>query len=197
MPQGSLTQEQVDFVETWENVSPITNYIIKLSPRGDEEHNAIEGKRQFTLTTHERIITQSKVLEASNDPFKNGCFRPVITPDDINIETSPNAISDEDILKIFRASQVAFNEWLGTVDSPATLRRMIDLADEDEGIPHKRYNQLKDRLTEVSGGPKHATQKDEDTYASLGGSGGGGGSSKDRKSAGKRAMSSGTTSTSN
>lgn len=192
MPQGSITQEQVDFVETWENVSPITNYVIKLGPRGDEEHQAVTGKRQFTLTTQERLITQSRIIEHENDPFRNGCFRPVITPEDINIETNPNAISDEDIVKIFGASQVAFDEWLQTVDSPATLRRMMDLADEDEGISHKRYNRIKSRMSEVSGGPKHATQKDEETYKSLGGQSG----PEERGKSSKKSMTGGATSSS-
>lgn len=185
MPQGSITQEQVDFLETWENVSPTTNYVIKIGPRGDEEHHAVEGPRQFTLTTQERIITQSRILEKENDPFQNGCFRPVITPEDINIDTNPNALSDEDIVNLFGASKLAWGEWLSTVDAPATLRRMLDLAVEhDEDIPYARVNQIKARLDEVGGGPRHATQKDEDTYKAMTGEG-----DKDaRKNAGKRAM---------
>lgn len=189
MPTGSITAEQVDFVETWENVAQSTNYVIKLDSRGEEKHEAVTGRRKFTLTTQERMITQEKILHAKHDPFLNGSFRPVVTPDDITIETNPNALSDEDIVNIFGASKMAWGEWLQTVDSEATLRRMMDLANEHEdSIPLARYNQLTARLAEVTGGPRHATQRDEDQYRSLAGDGDKG----DRKKAAKRAMTSAT-----
>lgn len=168
-PTGSITQEQVDFVETWENVSPITNYVIKLDVRGDETHVEISGRRQFMLTTQERLLTESKILDKKNNPFTNGCFRPIITPENITIETNPNALSDDEILNIFKASEIAWTEWLANIDAPATVRRMMDLADDAEDISLKRYRQLEARLTEVTGGPRHATQKDEDTYRRMAG----------------------------
>lgn len=187
MATGSITNEQVEFIETWENLSPATYYIIKLDVRGDEKHEPITDRRNFTLTTQERMITQNKILEPKKDPFLNGAFRPIITPDDINIETNPNALSDEDIHKIFGASQVAFEEWLNTVDAESTLRRMLELAESDDEIAYKRVRLIQARVTEVTGGPKHATQKDEQTYKDLGGSG----SDKDaRRNASKRAMTS-------
>ena len=169
MPTGSITQEQVDFVETWENVSPSVNFIVKLDVRGDEQYVQVSGSRSFTLTSHERLITQGKVVDPANDPFLNGCFRPVIVPKEVNIESNPNALSDDDIRNIFVVSEVAWSEWLDALTAPATLRRMMALAEDDEGIPHKRYNALKARLAEVTGGPKHATQKDEDTYKAMAG----------------------------
>lgn len=192
MPTGSITSDQVDFVETWENISQSTNFIITLDPRGEEKHEGITGRRNFTLTTQERIITQSRIVDPKNDPFTNGCFRPVITPDDITLDSNPNALSDEDILKIFKASHVAWSEWLNTVDSDATLRRMVDLADDSDDITHKRVNDLKRRLAEVTGGPKHAVQKDEEQYRALAGDG----KPEDRKKAAKRSMTSSTPSTS-
>lgn len=191
MASGSITNEQVDFVETWENVSPMTNFVIKLDMRGDEKHEQISERRNFRLTTQERMLTQEKILDPRHDPFRNGCFRPVITPEDITIETNPNSLSDDDIIRIFGASQVAWEEWLANVDSDATLRRMVELADNDENIAHKRVMQLNARLREVTGGPKHATQKDEETYKSLGGQSA---DKSARKGAAKRAMTSSTSS---
>ena len=53
---------------------------------------------------------------------------------DVTIETNPNALSDEDILKILRTdSKMAWEEWLSTLDSIATLRRMLDLAELEGG----------------------------------------------------------------
>lgn len=185
---GTISKEQTEFLETWENLSPATHYVIKLDIRGDEKHEPVSGKnRRFTLTTQERMITQSKIIEPKKDPFLNGAFRPVITPDDINIETNPNALSDEDILKIFEASAIAFDEWLETVDAESTLRRMLVLAEDDDDIAYKRVRKIEQRVLEVTGGPKHATQKDEETYKALGGQGG---DKEARKNASKRAMTS-------
>lgn len=188
MATGSITNDQVEFVETWENLSPMTNFIIKLDMRGDEKHEEVSGKRQFSLTTQDRLITQQRVLDPKNDPFRNGCFRPVITPDDITIETNPNSLSDEDILRIFKASAVAWDEWLENVDAEPTLRRMVELADlNQDDIPLRRYKQLQTRLETVAGGKRNARQKDEETYASLGGQS----TDKEaRKNASKRAMTS-------
>lgn len=189
-PSGSITQEQVDFVETWENVSPSTNYIIRLDMRGDETHVQVSERRKFMITTQERMLTEERVLDPKNNPFKNGSFRPVITPDNVTIETNPNALSDDDILRIFKASEVAWGEWLSNLDAPATLRRMIELADENEDdIGLKRYRQMEARLAEVTGGPKHANQKDEDTFRRMGGNEGPANTGKGRRS--KAAMTSG------
>jgi hypothetical protein len=190
MATGSITNDQVDFVETWENVAPMTNFIIKLDVRGEEVHESVSGARKFTLTTQDRIITQNRILDPKHDPFLNGCFRPIITPEDITIETNPNALSDEDIVRIFGSSQIAWDQWLETVDAEHTLRRMMELAEDHEDFPLKRFKQLQARLAEVSGGPKHATQKDEAAYLAMAGKSSGETENETRKNASKRAMTS-------
>lgn len=148
---GSITQEDRDFVETWEHISPQNWGIIRLDPRGDERPEVISDRRTFKITTEERMITQDKIRNEKLDPFLNGSFRPVIVPDSITIETNPNALSDEEIKKILHASDLAWSEWLETIDSVATVRRMLDLAEEDEDMTVKRYRQLEQRLVDVRG----------------------------------------------
>jgi hypothetical protein len=159
MMRGSITEEDRTFIETWENIASYQNAIIRLDTRGDERHEVINGRRRFMLTTEERIITQDRVVDEKNDPFLNGSFRPVIVPDSINIETNPNAMSDDDILRIFSASELAFDEWLKTIDSPQTLRRMADLA-PDSDITMKRYKAIEARYREVKP-PTRLEVKDE------------------------------------
>lgn len=147
---GSITQADREFVETWENIASYQNAIIRLDMRGDEKYEVIQGDaRRFMITTEERLLTQSKIVDAANDPFKNGSFRPVVVPEDVNVETNPNALSDEEILGIFSASDFAWDEWMKTIDSPATLQRMIALADDAEGASVKRLRQVEARLREV------------------------------------------------
>lgn len=174
MPTGSITQDQVEFVEEWENVSPMVNYIIRLDVRGEPQQEAVEGPRKFKITTEERILTEDKILERKHNPFRNGCFRPITVPDEISIESNPNALSNEEILKIFRSSDLAWEGWMDTLDSPATLQRMVDLAEEAEEISLRRYRQLQDRHRQIAGELRHATQKDEDVYKEIGQQSGGG-----------------------
>ena len=147
---GSITQADREFVETWENIASYQNAIIRLDMRGDEKYEVITGDaRRFMITTEERLLTQSKIVDPANDPFKNGSFRPVVVPQDVNVETNPNALSDEEILGIFSASDFAWDEWMKTIDSPATLQRMIVLADDAEGASVKRLRQIEQRMREV------------------------------------------------
>jgi hypothetical protein len=159
MMRGSITDDDRNFMETWENIASYQNAIIRLDTRGDEKHEVITGRRRFMLTTEERIITQDRVVDEKNDPFHNGCFRPIIVPDSITIETNPNAMSDDDIQRIFKASDLAFDEWLKTIDSPQTLRRMADLA-PDSDITMKRYKTIEARYREVKP-PTRLETKDE------------------------------------
>lgn len=168
MPRGSITDEQIDFVETWQNVSAVQNYIVRLDPRNQEVYELVTGDKHFKISTHERIITEDKIVDPANNPFRNGCFRPVIVPPDVTVESNPNALSDQDIMHIFKGSDLAWDEWLKVIDSPATLRRMMDLADEGD-ITLRRYRELEARNTEVTGGPRRLIQKDQDEYDTLAG----------------------------
>ena len=148
---GTITAEDREFVEEWEHISPQGWGIIRLDARGDERSEVITGQRRFKITTEERIITQDRIKDEKNDPFLNGSFRPVVVPDSVTIESNPNALSDEEILKILGTeSEMAWAEWLSTIDSVATLRRMIDMA-EDTDLSIKRFRALEGRLEEVRG----------------------------------------------
>lgn len=147
---SAITEEDRSFVETWEHISPQQWGIVRLDARGDYRHEVIRGQREFMLTTEERILSQDRIREKSNDPFMNGSFRPIIVPDSITIESNPNALSDEEIEKILNASDVAWDEYLKVIDSVATVRRMMEVADDSE-VSVKRYRQLEGRLKEVRG----------------------------------------------
>jgi hypothetical protein len=167
MLRGSITERDRTFVESWENIAPSQNAIIRLNTRGDESPEVITGRRTFMLTTEERLITQDRIVDDRLDPFKNGCFRPVLVPESVSIDSNPNALSDDEIRTVFKASDLAWQEWLKVLDSPETLRRLLDLADESD-ISLKRYKEIATRLSEVK--PKtRITQKDQDQYEAMAG----------------------------
>lgn len=171
MRQGAISEEAREWIEEWENVSPQTNYIIRLDARGDERQEGISGPRTFKLSTEERIITQDRIAAKKNDPFTNGAFRPVVVPEAISVETNPNALSDDDIARILRASPIAWDEYMKVVDSPGTLRRMLErfesLLDEGHDLSARRLRQLQAKLDEVA--PRaRVVQKDRKEYEKLG-----------------------------
>lgn len=142
---GSISDEERTFVETWENLGDGVHYIIQENRRGDEVQTQITGTRRFRLTTYERILTEEKCLDPRNNPFSNGQFRPIVVPATVNIESNPNALATQEILRLFKASDVAWDEWMLVLDSPATLQRMVDLAEESD-LSVKRLRQLERKL---------------------------------------------------
>jgi hypothetical protein len=96
----------------------------------------------------------------------NGCFRPVIVADSVDIKTNPNALTNDEIRSLFVSSELAFAEWLTVLDSPETLRRMIELAD-DSDTSLKRYKAIATRTAEVKPA-RRVTQEDRDELEKIG-----------------------------
>lgn len=167
---GSVTDKERGFIETWENVSHQINYIVRENRRGDEDYVEIAGPKRFKLSTYDRMLTEDKILNPRLNPFKNGSFRPVVVPEDVTIENNPNALSADDIRNLFGASQVAWDEYMEVIDSPATIQRMLDMADRGDGeLTHRRYKQLEQMLVQFSNINKQVIKtKDEALIESAG-----------------------------
>lgn len=163
---GSITEAERRFVETWESVSEAMNWVIREDRRGDEQYIPVTGSMQFKITTYERILTQDKIKSRDLDPFLNGQFRPVIVPESISVETNPNALSDDDIRRIFVASDVAWEEYMNVVDAPATLRRMLTLAEQSD-LSLKRYRELEAKAASAVT-PQRVVQKDQEQFDKMG-----------------------------
>jgi len=167
MPKGSISELDREFIEQWQNVSEGTYYVIRFDVRGENEYGAVEGGRDFRLTTEERMITEDKILLPKSNPFRNGAFRPITVPDNYEPERNPNALSNEQIEKMFNASELAFGEFLSGLDSPGTLRRAIALGEDHDELTTKRLRQITARFREVNGDPVNAAQKDETAYRTI------------------------------
>jgi polyphosphate kinase len=163
---GSITEGERRFVETWESVSEAMNWVIREDRRGDEQYIPVTGSMQFKITTYERILTQDKIKSRDLDPFLNGQFRPVIVPESISVVTNPNALSDDDIRRIFVASDVAWDEYMAVIDAPATLRRMIQLAEQSD-LSLKRYRELEAKES-ATNAPQRVTQASQEQFDKMG-----------------------------
>lgn len=163
---GSVSEKDKTFIETWENVGLGTNYVIRENRRGDEVYEQVAGKRKFKLSTWDRMLTEDKIADDRHNPFKNGSFRPILVPEDVTIETNPNAMSDDDVKRLFQASDLAWAEWMEQIDSPATLQRMLDMADNGEAdLAHRRYKQLSSMHARYSNiGQRVGAQKDQEMF---------------------------------
>lgn len=148
-PASAITDEDKKFVETWENVGAGTTGILRLDARGDVRHEMIKGERSFFITTEERMITQDRIMKRELDPFMNGTFRPNVVPDSVTVQSNPNALSDTEINKLLKSSDLAWSEWMGTIDSVATLRRMMEVAEGLDEFSLKRFREIEARLVEV------------------------------------------------
>lgn len=166
---GAITDEDRAFVEEWENISTPVYTVMRFDFRGDVKHELVAGRRNFTITTAERKITEEKILRKEDNPFRNGAFRPVIVPDSVSVDTNPNALSDDEIKSILVSSEIAWSGWMEVIDSPETLNRMLDLASNVEGLTLSRFREITGKLTDVR--PKtQVTNKDRDQFERLGSS---------------------------
>ena len=164
---SSITEDDRRFVETWENISANQTAIVKIDARGEETHQVIAGPRKFLVTTAERLVTQDRILDEKDDPFKNGTFRPVNVPETVTIESNPNALSDEEVMRVLQSSEVAWEEWMRVLDSPETLRRMLDAA-EAANASLRRFRQIEARIAELRPQTR-LTQKDRDQFEKIAG----------------------------
>jgi|SRR6478609_9125675 len=166
---GAITDADRTFIEEWENISVPTWDILKFDFRGDVKHELIQGRRNFTLSTAERKVTEERILKKEDNPFRNGAFRPVIVPDSVSIDTNPNALSDDEITSILVSSEVAWDEWMKVIDSPETLNRMLEIASAVDGMTLSRFRQITGKLADAR--PRtQIKSKDREQFERMGGS---------------------------
>ena len=73
---GAITDADRSFIEEWENISVPMWTVMKFDFRGDIKHELISGRRNFTISTAERKITEEKILRKEDNPFRNGQSEP-------------------------------------------------------------------------------------------------------------------------
>lgn len=170
--RSAITQQDKEFQEEWQSVTESQIWVIRLDSRGDDRYEAIEGARTFYISTEERLITQERIYDDTMDPFVNGSFRPLSTPESISIATNPNALSDEDIRRLLRSTQQVWDAQMVAITSAATLRRMVETAEkmveEDVDISMKRFRFIQERLDEVAPSRRQIVDPDRASFGKPG-----------------------------
>lgn len=112
--------------------------------------------RTIQLTEQERLLIQDMVASEEQDPFMNGTLSPVRLIEGARstqaILENPNALADEDVVKLLEGHHKTFEKKVSEITSPYVLQRMIDLIDSDEvDVSTKRLSAVRERLLTVSG----------------------------------------------
>lgn len=116
------------------NLRGFNNKEIPLAPNG------------FSYITEEELAyirNTSKIFETGDLKIEGEL------PKDIEIPESPNALSDDDILKMLKKTQKQIEQDLQNIDNYQVCKRILDIAKEqDKSI--KVINLIENRLNELA-----------------------------------------------
>lgn len=141
-------------LETWEANGRVC--IRKVDRNGNLEPVMVNRGRRIQLTEEERRLNQLRAASEEMDPFANGTLSPVRLVEGSEaaeaILSNPNHVTEDDMRELLSGHHKTFEKRLNEFVSPYILRRMIDMAENDDEVEvsTKRMQAIKDRLKEVS-----------------------------------------------
>lgn len=139
-------------LETWKNVSAGMHGILRLDPYGKVLHELVGPTKSVQLTRDERIYYQRNVAEDHNDIFKNGAFVPVKLVDENDVKEmagNPNLLGTEELVALMKSPLKKLEAELAKITNVYALERLVEIAEESEDIPLKKYNTVLARLDEL------------------------------------------------
>lgn len=154
--------------EIWETTTKGRVWVeIGADAQSGRRKQATAGGRvgaRLRIDSDDRLLAQEGIVHAENDPFTNGLLIRVDADQQADESTrSDSALSDEDLLKVFKLTPAKFQTRVAKF-SETTLRRMSDVAEVlDASASQIRY--LKELIEE-----RHAVGGDTPTYRELKGS---------------------------
>lgn len=143
-------------VETWRNTLAGKVVINRVGEYGRRIADIVHGGRTFQITPQERRMNQSAAASADQDLFTNGTLAPVTLidgePDTEFLRTNPNALSEEDLPKLFQLTIAEFTDRIGKITASTPIGRLIELArDPSYNATLAQYEALKARDIELQG----------------------------------------------
>lgn len=210
MPETQTTQAQpatppppvppvTEFVvqiETWRNPGAGRVVIKKFDHRGEpNKEEMIRSGQTFTVTPAERAVNQNMAASPEMDMFSNGTLAPValIEGSEMAREAAinPNLLSEGDMRTMVGARgkgpakaeiAEAFAERLDSISNSTTLRRLLEMAQEEDA-PYSRVLAIQQRLAAVEG-PGYEPAGADDEYDAPKASSPPGGNDRSRTAAG-------------
>lgn len=145
-----------DESELWENTTAGRVCLRFYNQQGMLVDKLVGSRNKFQITPKERLLNQEMAADDDLDVFKNGTFAPVRlveSAEDLEaIRNNPNLVTDVDMKAMLsdRRSTKALQERLDAITNPYALKRMLEIANEDEGTTARQVKSIEDRLRAVS-----------------------------------------------
>lgn len=154
-------------METWKNVSAGKVWINRIGDYGKPRTEIVVGGRSFNLTPQERRMNQNVVARPELDVFTNGTLQPISLIDEEwdteMLRSSPNALGELDIEKLFKVRGEAFRDRLEQITNLATVNRLAELAREPRfNVTVQQYEIVKLRERALGEAPSPGTPSDPD-----------------------------------
>lgn len=144
-----------DDAELWENTTAGRICLKFYNQQGMLVDKLIDGRRKFHITTKERLLNQESAADAGLDVFQNGTFAPVRlvdTAEDLEkIKSNPNLVTDDEMREMLtNNSAKALQERIDAINNPYALKRMLEIAHDEDNTTAKQVRAIEDRLRAVS-----------------------------------------------
>lgn len=156
MSDTQIIEPDADQIETWQNVTKGRVVLNKIGALGQKRPEMIGAGKTFHITPRDRRVNQEAAANSDLDVFLNGTLQPVSLPqgtgeDYAAITANPNLLGDdEQVKRLFKASDDTFAERLGDIKNSSALERLRDLAMQDEtGARVSQLRMIEARLSQV------------------------------------------------
>lgn len=166
---GTIIEPDSDQLETWKNATKGRIVVQKLGALGQRRAEMIGPGRVIHITPQERRMNQELAANKDLDDFLNGRLQPIkldqSVEDFAELTSNPNLLGDDaQVARLFTASDDVFAERLSEIKNPASLERLLELANDDAtGARVSQLKMIEARLAQVT--PRvdsvHATGGDD------------------------------------
>lgn len=141
-------------LETWQNACRGRIGVLKFDRFGQLKNETIRPGAKVQVTIEERQINSERAATKGLDVFNNGYLVPVKILEDAEdakeIASNPNLLGEKELVKLFQGTQKAFTETLGGITNTQTLRRLLDMTEDEEikaSVKHQKM--IEKRLIEL------------------------------------------------
>lgn len=156
--------------ELWESQVPGQVWI-KVTENGVSKSKKVQGVgAKLRLSMWDRKLTQERIRDKVNDPFVNGMLVRLGTNQQEDPETaSPSAMTDEDLMNMFKTKPMAkFRDLIDPL-TEVSLRRLADLAKDNDSVTANQERVLTETLTTKYEQIRYIEPKDLTKYERLSG----------------------------
>lgn len=154
--------------EVWKNITNSRIGYLTLDKHEDPVRKQVRGQKLLEVTPRERIYNSDRAATDELDIFNNGWLIPVrlLEDDELSKEvaSNPNLLSESDLRDMFKLQWRAFEKRVNEIDTIMILRRLEDLAENDDSInvTVKQSSVIQNRIAELTADDQDTSGEDLD-----------------------------------